>query len=307
MADPIQEQKDSLIEEALLELSIGDDDLTFLEEPDWEFAVDNALERMSGDVPLKRVDQGEADNQFRLPLPSDYGKKSFVTAIEYPTDGRPKCFINENEWRLARENKSVGIANVTAADTQVTASTVTDAKFYKKNALVEIASGLDTSAKCETNWVLADGNSTTGIVTLANAITEAHTEDPVIRKVDHLLLNKTTITAAKFFAIHYTSNWAILDVTPDIKRAVVNLVAYFIAQRVSASFAKAGEPSLSADSVDYEGKSQSWSTKADEKMENYEKFFNIHQDKPVKANSVRVDVDVQPRWGGRRWLTHRNK
>ena len=306
MASPIQEQKDSLIEEALLELSIGDDDLTFLEEPDWEFAVNNALERMSGDVPLKRVEQGEADNQFRLPLPLDYGKKSFVTAIEYPLDKRAKCFINENDWRLARENKSVAVANVTAAATQVVTADITDARFYKKDVLVEIASGLDNEAKCETNWVKADGNIANGIVTLANAITDAHTSTPVIRKVDHLLLGKTSITASKFYAIHYTSNWAILDVTPDIKRAVVNLVAYFIAQRVSASFAKSGEPSLAADSVDYEGKTQTWSTKASEKMTNYEKFFNIHQDKPVSASSVRVDVDVRPRWGGS-WLTHRNE
>lgn len=287
----------SLISSALELLSINDDDLAFLEDPDYEFSVKSALSKLSTDRPYKVTSDGLGVGKIKLPLPTDFKALSLFYGVEYPVDSLPTSFIDRNDVQTVMAGSAISLTGTVASQSEVTCANVVNANHFKVDNLVEVASGTATVVS-DIVYVTEDGNPTTGIVKLSAALSSSHSGDATIGKPKHVQVWTFAIPEDEPYRIHYSRDYVIGDIDISMERGVVSLVAYHIANYAAAKFAKLGDSSTDVEVADFTNMSERWTGVAEKHLSDYEKKFGIGSDGAERPVSVRVDLDVQYPWSG---------
>ncbi len=281
----------------------------FLSDTEIKAFIDDAVLQYSKDRPLKKKFEVVGNSEYEQALPSDWVDGfSFADNIEYPAGDQNPTFIDKNEFNIVEKVDVTGrvLGTATSGQSQVTMDTVGEAVFFKSGELVFITH--NSGAETETNWVASDGNRTTGVVTLKNALAATYDTTPTIKKLAHLRFGTTAPLASEYFVFYYRiphtfDDTSANDTIPAIDLEAVNhLSASICAMAIAAEFAKKQKSTFEADSVDFGAKSDQWQKVGAENKE----FYTDHigkGDSPKSASGVIADLDSTYSWG-RNWLFH---
>jgi hypothetical protein len=276
---------------------------------DIDNCIDRAINEYEKDRPLIKYDSviGNAEHEIRLPTNFVTGF-SRIDKIEYPAGEQIQSFIDPNDFDVVFvDTTERTIDSASAAATEIVLSTAGDAAHFKDGEIITI-SDADES---ETNWVTADGNTSTGAVTVKNALSNTYDDTQVVKKKDHVLLKRSEPLSTEYIVIHWTAQHTLSDSVDTIYandyRAVAYLAAAYCCYSLAATFAYKQESSIAADSVDFGTKSDEWQKRG----EKFEKVYNDHigkgADKETKAASGIADLDKSFQHGrdllfhGRNW------
>ena len=269
--------------------------------------IDSAVLEYSKDVPLIKKAETIGNGEYEYSLPSDWiNNFSFVDKIEYPAGEQNPNFIDRNEFEVVEKVDTTDrtIDNATSGDSSITLSTVTEAGYFKKGEIITIS---DADAS-ENNVVTADGNITSGVVTVKNTLTNTYDSTPVVKKRSFVRFLTTAPISSDYFTLYYQTKHAFDETTandtiPSIDLdPVLYLSAAYCALAISADFAKKQQSTLGADSVDFGMKSDQWQKVADKNR----KIYTDHVGKGEggkKASGIIGDLDSRYSWG-RNWLFH---
>ncbi len=271
--------------------------------------IDDAVLQYSRDVPLLKKFEVVGNSESEFALPSDWSVGfSFAENIEYPAGDSIPNFVDKNEFKVEEKvdvtERVLGTA--TSGLSQVTMSTVGEAVFFKSGEIVFIShnSGGDT----EVNYVASDGNTTTGVVALKNALGATYNTSPFIRKLAHLKFMVSTPLSSEYFTWYYRIPHTFDDTSANDTiyaidlEAMNHLAAAFCALAISAEFAKKQKSSLGADSVDFGVKSDQWKQVADANRKIYADHIGKGESGKSAAGII-VDLDSRFSWG-RKYLFH---
>jgi len=280
--------------------------LEHLTDTEIESFITDALKIYSKHRPLlKKYEYIGVGNEYEYPLPSDWIEGfSVLKRIEYPAGDQVPTFIDQNEYSLLDKVDETAriIDNATATDTEITLSTASEAGYFKNGELIYI---YDNDAN-EVNWVTADGNTTTGVVTVKNAIANTYDATPLVKKLAHIKFLTTEPETSNYMVQEYTTKHVHDDSTDTIYDIdldpFTHLCAGIAAQAIAAEFAKKQKSSLDADSIDFGTKSDQWQTVAEENIKIYTN--HIGKDETLIQPSFFIgDLDSRFSWG-RNYLFH---
>ena len=178
------------------------------------------------------------------------------------------------DWDIYKPSETTyAIGTASSAATSITCSTAAQAVFFKDDACIYITDGTSS----EINWVNGDAATATGIITLKNALANAYTGTScTVQRRRVLRFNYDTPGTSDVVRVVYSGLHTFTDATDTLPAvdldAVINLASSITAYKVSSKYAKLGESSISADSIDYIDKSREWARVA----ENYLKMYTDH-------------------------------
>lgn len=271
--------------------------------------ISDALLQYSRDVPLLAKSEVVGNGEHEYALPSDWATGfSYAEQIEYPAGEQNPNFIDKNEYKVEEMVDSTErvLGTATSGQSQVTMDTVAEGVFFKSGELVYITH--DSDAENETNWVASDGNSTTGVVTLKNALAATYDTSPVIKKLPHLKFMTTAPVSSEYLVYYYKILHVLTETssadtiyTVDFE-AFTHLAAAYCALAIAAEFAKKQMSTFDADSVDFGAKSEQWQSVADKNMKIYTDHIGKGED-GKSASGIIGDLDSRFSWG-RNWLFH---
>lgn len=269
--------------------------------------IDDAVLQYSRDVPLLKKFEVQGNSESEFDLPSDWSTGfSYVENIEYPAGDSIPNFVDKNEFKIEERIDSTDrvLATATSGQSQVTMNTVGQAVFFKSGEIVYIG---DDDAN-EVNWIASDGNRTTGVVAVKNALANEYDASPVMRKLNHLKFLVSTPLASEYFTYYYRIPHTFDDTSANDTvqaidlQAVNHLAAAFCALAISAEFAKKQKSSIGADSVDFGIKSDQWQKVADANKKIYADHIGKGESGKSAAGII-VDLDSRFSWD-RKWLFH---
>jgi len=265
--------------------------------------VDQAVKTYSRYRPYVKYYEIIGNGEQVYPLPSDwYVGFSAVTSIELPAGNYPRTFADPNDYEVVENVDSTQrtINSATPGSTSVTLATASDAGYFKANQLIEIG---DDSAS-ETNWTAADGNTTTGVLSVKNNLAANYTSNPYVKKLNYLLFKETTPQSTDLINFEYTTIHVLDDSTDTIPFAdydpVVHLAAAFAAYSISDEFGKHQDSTISADAIDYATKSAEWREIGNKHKEIFHEYMGLGS---TTAGATITDLDPTFAWG-RRFLYH---
>ena len=215
-----------------------------------------ALAEFSKRRPRKVVTDYIGNSESNYPLPTYWSDEfSVIRRIYIGEDSsEDDSQVDQNEYKLIDVDKtSRSLSAAIISTLQVTVSPVTAAAYFKDGDVVEIKASALSSG--ETNWVTADGNSSTGVVALKNAIAATYAT-PVMRKKKHIRFTMFSFESSDTFRVEYNG----LHVHDDSETTVpemdysgfCHLIAALSAYAIAAKFSQHTEPALGdADAVDY--------------------------------------------------------
>ncbi len=260
-----------------------------------------ALDIYSKDRPRVLLQEYVGNGEHEYALPTNWVDGfSTLRTIELPAGGQVREFEDQNEIEIVRTDQTKRtISAATSGATQVTLATASEAAFFRDGEIVVVGD----DAASETNWVAANGNTTTGVVTLVNALAANYSASPFIRKQDHILFREASPTATDYFILEYTARHQ-LDASTDTipaadLQAFIHLCAALVARSIADRFAKSVDSNFGSDSISHLANSESWRTLADDYMELYEQ----HVGKGKGGEHVPVGIireqDARFSWGRR--------
>lgn len=296
---------------ALIRNIIKDDNATsslnLLDATEVGECIDRAVDEYSKDKPLINQNSKIGNSEHELALPSDWiNKFSSINNIEYPAGDQVPTYIDENNYLTIEEDTtSRTIDTASTAATSITLSTASEATYFADQEIIEIG---DDDAS-ETNWASADGNTTTGVLAVKNAIANTYDSNPYVKKIDNLLLKADEPLSSEYMVLQYTLPHTHSDASDTIYtndyRAVAYLSAAYACFSIAAIFAKKQDSTHEADSMDFGAKAAEWQARG----EKFEAIYNDHIGKgeeEKKAASSAVDIDARFQWG-RSLLFHGQK
>lgn len=270
-----------------------------LSDTDIDNCIDRAINEYEKDRPLIKYDSviGNAEHEIRLPTNFVTGF-SMIKKIEYPAGDQEPSFIDANDFDVVFvDTTERTIDNASAAATEIVLSTAAEAAHFKDGEIITIKDD-DTS---ETNWVTADGNTSTGAVAVKNALTNTYDATPLVLKKDHVSLRRSEPLSNEYIVIHWTAQHTLSASVDTIYandyRSVAYLAAAYCSYSLAAKFAFKQESSVAADSVDFGTKASEWESRG----KIFEKIYNDHigkgADEETKAASGIADIDQSYQWG----------
>ena len=276
---------------------------SILASTDAGIAVDNAVMEYSKDRPYEVVDHLEGNAVFEYDIAyylanwiEDF---SVVKNVEYPAHSQVPELIDDIDWEVYKYDTSAyTLGTAASAATTVTMSTVIQAVFFKDDNSVYITDGTNS----EVNWLTADGNVTSGVLTLKNALSQAYTgtgaqiQHRTVLRFPYYEPNTTEIIRVIYTSYHTLSDAADTIPAADYK-AVTWLAAAYAAYMLSAKYAQSTDSSISADSVDYLNKVDQWQSVGDKYISMYKRHLGIPTDGSPKAASNMKDWDLFFSWG----------
>ena len=200
-------------------------------------------------------------NKERYPLPSTWSDEfSSLHGIKLGDAGDDDDYIDENEYRIEKADETARpLSAETAGQSQVTLTTIANAGFFKAGDVIEIKASSATSG--EMNWAASDGNTTTGVVALVNALATTYSS-PVMRKRRYVRFLTLTPVSSDRFVLFHTGLHLHDDVVSTIPDghypAFCHLVTALTAHSISAKFSQYTDSSISADDVDFAGLADKW-------------------------------------------------
>lgn len=257
--------------------------------------IDAAVTQYSKDRPRKKRFEVQGNAEHEYALPSDYVQEfSSIDAIEYPAGQQVPEYIDENEYYVETVDTTQRTTDsISSGATSATFSTVTEAGFFSDGEIVKVG---DDDAS-ETNWITANGNTTTGVVTLKNATLNLYDSNPYIQKIDHVRFISIEPLSSEYFVQEYMLPHTHTDSSDTIPTsdldAVCHLAASFTAKTISAAFAKATSSTFGADNVDQLAKVDAWDTVANEQRKLYRDKLGLDRDSKNPPVQKILDSDAQ--------------
>ena len=264
-------------------------------------SVSEAVKRYSKDKPriIYAQFRGQAEYDYDLAnvLTSWVDDFSVIRNLEYPAEGQTKQEIEDIDHEIYYPDTSTyAVGTAGSGGTSLTLSTAANAVFFKNRNCIYIASGTDV----EVNWLTADGNVTTGLLALKNALSQDYDGTAVtVSRRKALRFNfyepgTSEVIRAEYTATHTLSDS--VDTIPTIDlEAVEDLAVAVSAYKIAANFAKKGRSSIEADAVDYLDKQREWVNLAKEATKRYKEHIGATEDKPSAA-SADQDLDLFFAW-----------
>ncbi len=284
----IQKVEDELLSDTVIQALIGD-----------------AVELYSKHRPRLRRQEVIGNSEHEIALPSDWLQEfSNLMRIEYPSGAQAITIEDSNDYQIVYvDNTNRTISNASSGATSVTAPTAADAGYFRNGEIVTVG---DDDAT-ETNWVSANGNTTTGVIALKNALANTYDATPYIVKLNHLHLMAATPTSSDYFTLEYNGQHTHTDSTDTILNndyeALTHLMAAICGRTIQAVFAKKQMSTMDADAIDFGAKADAWSQIAVAQRQLYNDHMGLGGDVKVKGSSFVGDMDSRYSWG-RNWLTH---
>lgn len=258
-------------------------------------AVDNATIRFSRDFPAEATQEYVGNDESTYPLPSGWDEVSAIEGIFFS----PYRFVYDKDNYVVDDDvdeTARALNNVSSGATSVTLTTAAQAGYFKDGDVVEI---VNNGADAEQNWVAADGNAGTGVVTLKNATAAAYSSSPQLKKRAQIVFLQIIPSASDLFKINYTKTHVVSDESEEANTilakhqdAFEHLAAALTAYEISAKYANTQDPSLEVDAVDYGTKAQTWREVAEAEMKLYEDHLNLGEEKKTEAASVMVNLNL---------------
>ena len=258
-------------------------------------AVDNAAIRFSRDFPAEASQEYIGNSESTYPLPSGWDPVSRIDGIffrpyAFPYDPQ-KYIIDQKLDETQRE-----ISNVLISATSLTLLEVSEAAYFGDGDVIAI---YNNGEQAEQNWVAADGNATTGIVTLKNPIAAAYSGSPTLKKLPLIRFLSISPSSTDVFKINYTKTHVVTDdsleantVLTKHQDAFEHLAAALAAYEISAKYANHQIPSIDVDAVDYGSKSQQWREVAEAEMKLYEDHVGLNEEKRTEAASSMMNLNL---------------
>src|SRR5574342_152365 len=287
-----------LLSEVLLNVRVklqirGTPDHTLVDD-DIRKAIENAAIRFSRDFPAEVSQEYIGNNEKTYPLPTNWDQLSVIDGIffrpyQFPYD-RDRYLIDQKVDTTER-----AINNALLGATSVTCSTISEAGYFADG---DVVASINNDEQAEQNWIAADGNASTGVVTLKNATAAAYSSTPKLKKLAYLIFLSITPSTTDVFKINYTKTHIVSEVSDDNtvlakhQDAFEHLAAAFVAYAISAKYANTQDPSIDADAVDYGSKSTQWREVADAEMKLYEDHVGLNQEKRTEAASTLFKLNL---------------
>lgn len=275
--------------------------------------LDNAVELHSEKFPREmRLDTiGNGESNYHLP--GDWvDDLSVVMDIEYPTGEQVPNNIDRSTFAVIKTDTTArGVNSASSGATSITLTTAANAGYYKKGDPLTITNGTGASKVTQQNWTSADGNTSTGAVTLKNALSSALNSSPTVAKASHVRFLEDSPSSPNVFTLKYGIAHTLSDTSNTLPtnacKAFCHLTASLVAYAISAKFAQHQDSSFGADAVDYANKSELWKNVAEDQRKLYNDHFGIKEESEggsgVPAAGVIADLDMKYGWG-RKWLWH---
>jgi len=266
---------------------------------------DDALDILSKDKPRVLREEYIGNSEHERALPASWvADFSQMTRLEWPGGSQFRDFEDQNDIEVVRTDTTErAVANVSSGATTVTLSAVADAGYFKDGEIVTIK---DDDAT-ETNWITADGNATSGVVTIKNAAAALYDATPLILKLDHITFKTVEPSSSDYFVIEYTGQHVLTATADSIPvtdyNAFTHLAAALCAESIAADFAKSTDSNLSGDDADYLSNSEAWRNIAEDKMRIYDKHMGKTGERIFRPVLVTREVDATYSWG-RSFLYH---
>ena len=267
--------------------------------------IAKAVEEYSHDQPYVKLDMRIGNSEHELALPSDWVDGfSDILTIEYPAGSQEPSYIDENNYEVVKEDTThKTISTGTLGATTITLATVADAGYFKDGEIVTIG---DDDATM-TNWITADGNTTTGVVSIKTALAAIYDSTPYVCKKDHIRLLADEPLSSEILLIEYKLSHTLSDSSDTTYEAdyyaLCYLAAAYCCESLAALFSFKQESSIAADSVNFGGKADEWTTRADKFRKIYNNHIGKGKDQETKAIGKKVDIDAVYHWG-RSFLFH---
>lgn len=260
--------------------------------------IDSAVEQYSKDK--ARIGRFEVigNGEHEIALPSNWvDRSSALLNISINAGDQTLDYLDSNNYFVETvDDTQRTINNATAAATSVTITTVANAGFFKDGEIVTVGDD-DTT---ETNWVTSNGNATTGVVALKNALANTYDATPYMRKLDHVKFIAIEPTSSEYFVLEYTlpqSHTNTLDTIPgsDVE-AVCHLAASYSADSIAALFGKSTSGSFDGDSVNQLDKVAAWQEIAKAQRQIYKDQLKIGDSAQRKPFLKVIDIDTEYSW-----------
>lgn len=273
-----------------------------------DILIENAILEFSR-VKSRRIFQAYYGNsEFNRELPDSWVDQ-FSNIIEIKTHGgQARVPVDANSYVVVQiDNEEYTIASALSGATSITLSTVANARYFKKGDVITLETTVDGTEYTETNWASADGNATTGVITLKNATSRAYSTTPNVSLRNHIRFLQSSPIATERFIVEYTGIHTHDDDTNTILSsdysAFCNLIAGHTAYAISAKFAQHTDSSFDADTVDYAGLSQQWADVGNRYLELFNKHYGIGAagatQAAIRAGGANVDLNLGPRYPGK--------
>jgi len=260
--------------------------------------VDDATLLFSDDRPriLRQEYLGNSEHEFAVPSGwvNDF---STLRRIEWEAGNQTREFLEEDKFEVIRtDTTNRTIDNASSGATSVTISTATEAGYFKDGEVVTVGDASNT----ETNWVTADGNTTTGVVTVKNALANTYNSTPYIVKQDHILLRSAEPSSNTYFVVEYTGRHTHDDSTDSIPtvdyRAFLHLGASLVAYSIADQMGKHVTTDFDGASTDHLENAEVWRTNGEKHQEIYESYVKRGTDAEVRPYSITRDTDARFSW-----------
>lgn len=258
-------------------------------------AVDNALIRFSRDFPAEASQEYIGNSESNYPLPDNWDKLSVIDGIFF----RPYAFPYDRANYVIDQkidDTQRACDNIGSAATEVTFTEATDAAYFADGDVIAI---FDDGSQVEQNWAAANGNGTSGVLTLLNPTAGAYSTSPTIKKIEYLHFLRVNPASTDIFKINYTKTHVISEddetantVLAKHQDALEHLAAALAAYEISAKYANHQIPSIEVDAVDYGSKSQQWREVGDTEMKLYEDHVQLGEEKKVEAASSMINLNL---------------
>lgn len=276
-----------------------------LSDTDIDNCIDRAINEYEKDKPLIKYHSAIGNAEHEIVLPDNFVTGfSKLDKIEYPAGDQTPSFMDPNDFDVVFvDTTERALDNNAADDTEITLTTPGDAAHFKDGEIITISD----DDKSETNWVTADGNTTTGVVAVKNALANTYDATALVKKKDHVSLRRSEPLATEYMVFHWTAQHSLTASVDTIYandyRSMAYLAAAYCSYSLAANFAFKQESSIAADSVDFGTKASEWESRG----KIFEKIYNDHigkgEDEETKAASEIADLDSNFQWG-RDYLFH---
>lgn len=243
--------------------------------------LDGATDTHSKKFPREMRYDVIGNSEYNYALPSDWIMDfSAVLDVEFPGGDQQPNDIDRNTVRIIKvDTTERGVNSASSGATSITLTTAADAGYFKDGDLLTITNGTGASKVTQTNWASADGNATTGVLTLKNALSSALNSSPKVAKANHLRFTEDTPTSTNIFTLKYGIPHTLSDTVNTLNeadfRAFCHFAASLVAHAISAKFAQHQDSSFGADAVDYANKTELWKTVAESQRKLYNDHFGI--------------------------------
>jgi hypothetical protein len=219
---------------------------------------------------------------FAIPVPVLFQVNwSKIVRIEYPGGIVPPLYLTNEDYRFyLADATTYAIANLLAGASQITFTTIAQAKFFAKDVLVELRDSVNN----EKVWIKSV-DYTTGIAQIQPNTTFAYTTITV-KKVNAFILVNRAEAVKNFISLVFSAPHDWTDSTQTVplgdQEPVAHLGASIAARRIAAKFAQTNDSTVPENTIDYRTKETEWNAIADKQKGFYDFHFGFPEGDPLK-------------------------